>query len=58
MGSTMGNQSEFRAVVDELNAGELLPVIDSVYDLADGRKAFERMEAAQQFGKIVVRVAE
>ncbi len=58
MGSTMGNLSEFRAVVDELNAGELTPVIDSVYDLESGRQAFERMTAGQQFGKIVVRVAE
>ena len=58
MGSTMGNQSEFRTVVDELNAGELTPVIDSVYDLASGREAFDRMATGQQFGKIVVRVAE
>ncbi len=58
MGSTMGNASEFRAVVDELNAGRLEPVIDSIHDLSAGRKAFERMEAGEQFGKIVVRVAE
>jgi NADPH:quinone reductase-like Zn-dependent oxidoreductase len=55
-GSTMGNDAEFDAVVNELNAGRLLPVVDSVYSLADGRAAFERLQSAEQFGKVVVRV--
>jgi NADPH:quinone reductase-like Zn-dependent oxidoreductase len=58
MGSTMGNDDEFRAVVDELNARQLDPVLDSVFDLADGRDAFERLASGRQFGKIVVKVAE
>ena len=58
MGSTMGNDSEFDAVVAELAAGRLFPVIDSVFDLADGRAAFDRMTNAEQFGKIVLRVSE
>ena len=58
MGSTMGNDSEFDAVVSELAAGRLAPVIDSVFDLAHGREAFERMAHAEQFGKIVLRIAE
>jgi hypothetical protein len=28
-----------------------------VYGLEDGRKAFERMASAEQFGKLVVRIA-
>jgi len=56
MGSTMGNDEEFAAVTDELKAGRLTPVIDSVLDLENGRDGFERMAAGQQFGKIVVRV--
>jgi NADPH:quinone reductase-like Zn-dependent oxidoreductase len=55
MGSTMGNDSEFQAVVAELSAGRLLPVVDSVYPLERGRDAFERMAAGTQFGKIVIR---
>jgi NADPH:quinone reductase-like Zn-dependent oxidoreductase len=57
MGSTMGNDAEFAAVVDELRDGRLLPVIDSVHDLGRGREAFERLAAGEQFGKIVVRVS-
>jgi NADPH:quinone reductase-like Zn-dependent oxidoreductase len=57
MGSTMGNDAEFEAVVAELRAGRLLPPIDSAYELADGRAAFERMARGEQFGKIVVRVS-
>jgi NADPH:quinone reductase-like Zn-dependent oxidoreductase len=54
MGSTMGNDAEFDAVTELLRAGELLPVIDGVYPLAESRQAFERMRDAKQFGKIVV----
>ena len=58
MGSTMGNDSEFEAVTDELNAGRLIPVIDSTFSLSQGRKAFERMSNGEQFGKIVIRIPE
>ena len=57
LGSTMGNDSELDAVVTELRAGRLTPVIDSAFDLADGRSAFERMQEGRQFGKIVLRIA-
>lgn len=57
MGSTMGNDAEFDAVVGELRAGRLLPVVDSVYSLRDGRAAFERLQSGEQFGKVVVRVS-
>ena len=53
----MGNDAEFDAVVDELRAGRLLPPVDSVFPLADGRAAFERLASGEQFGKIVVRVS-
>ncbi len=58
MGSTMGNEAEFRAIADELAAGRLLPPVDSVFDLKDGRAAFERLASQRQFGKVVVRIAE
>jgi NADPH:quinone reductase-like Zn-dependent oxidoreductase len=56
LGSTMGNDAEFAAVVDLLREGKLAPPIDRVYDLAEGRAAFERLEHGEQFGKIVVRM--
>lgn len=57
LGSTMGNDEEFDAVVDELRAGRLPVTVDSVFPLADGRAAFERLASGQQFGKVVVRVS-
>jgi NADPH:quinone reductase-like Zn-dependent oxidoreductase len=58
MGSTMGNDAEFEAVIDAIENPGLAPMIDSAFDLADGRSAFERMEHAEQFGKIVLRIAD
>jgi NADPH:quinone reductase-like Zn-dependent oxidoreductase len=54
LGSTMGNDAEFSAIVAELRAGRLLPTVDSVWPLADGRKAFEQLESGKQFGKVVL----
>lgn len=57
LGSTMGNDLEFDAIVNELRSGRLLPRVDSVYRLEEGTLAFERLAAAAQFGKIVVRIS-
>lgn len=56
MGSTMGNDSEFDAIATELRAGRLLPVVDSVVPLSEGRSAFERLASGGQFGKVVLDV--
>ncbi len=58
LGSTMGNDAEFEAVVNQLSEGKLLPPIDSVFPLERGRDAFARLKSGEQFGKVVVRVAE
>lgn len=57
MGSTMGNDEEFDAITAELRAGRLLPPIDSVFPIAQGREAFERLAEGSQFGKIVIDVS-
>ena len=57
LGSTMGNDAEFAAVVDQFRKGRLRPTVDGVYDLEHGRAAFERMQSGAQFGKLVVRIA-
>ncbi len=56
MGSTMGNEAEFDAIVAEFSAGRLAPPVDAVFPLAEGRKAFERMTERSQFGKLVLSV--
>jgi len=57
MGSTMGNDAEFDAVVAELRAGRLIPPVDSVYALDEGRAAFERLASGAHFGKVVIKVS-
>jgi len=57
LGSTMGNDAEFDAIVAELRAGRLVPPVDSVFPLDDSRAAFERLAAGKQFGKVVIRVS-
>lgn len=54
LGSTMGNDAEFDAVVGELRHSRLTPVVDSVWPLEQGRAAFARLLSAQQFGKVVI----
>src|SRR5687767_2928516 len=56
IGSTMGNDAEFAAVVGEFNRGNLMPQVDSVYALTQGREAFEHLKRGEQFGKIVLRI--
>ena len=56
MGSTMGNDAEFDAIVAELAAGHLIPPVDAVFPLAEGRQAFERLRERAQFGKVVLSI--
>jgi NADPH:quinone reductase-like Zn-dependent oxidoreductase len=58
LGSTMGNDAEFDAIAEKLREGKLLPPVDSVFPLEKGRDAFARLKSAEQFGKVVVRIAE
>jgi NADPH:quinone reductase-like Zn-dependent oxidoreductase len=57
MGSTMGNEAEFDAIVAEFSAGRLVPPVDAVYPLSEARHAFERMSGTAQFGKLVLAIA-
>ncbi|MBK8563257.1 MAG: zinc-binding dehydrogenase [Saprospiraceae bacterium] len=57
LGATMGSDRDFSAMLDFVNRHKIVPIIDSVFELADGAKAFERMEKGQQFGKIVLNIS-
>ncbi|MDL2718087.1 MAG: zinc-binding dehydrogenase [Acidobacteriota bacterium] len=57
LGSTMGTDAEFTAMLAAVSAGRLEPVVDSVFPLADVRKAYERMASGDGFGKIVLKVS-
>jgi NADPH:quinone reductase-like Zn-dependent oxidoreductase len=55
-GSTMGTKEDFEAAYELVKTGRARPVIDSVYPLAEARAAHERLEAGEQFGKIVFEI--
>lgn len=54
LGSTMGSCDELRELAALLRGKKIAPVVDSVLPWSDGKKAWERLEAAEQFGKIVL----
>lgn len=56
MGSYMGTKGELIRAARLLFTGQLKPVIDRTFPLADAAAAHQRMEASGQFGKIVLEV--
>jgi len=54
LGSTMGNAAEYAEIVRRLGQGQLRPIVDRVYPIAQARQAFERLAKGEQLGKIVV----
>lgn len=56
IGTTMATAAEFRAVMDLIVRGEMVPVVDKVLPLDAAREAHERLEAGNAFGKIVLKI--
>jgi zinc-binding alcohol dehydrogenase/oxidoreductase len=54
LGTTMGSPADFASMLALFDGGHLGPVIDRVYPLAEAGAALERLERAEQFGKIVL----
>ena len=57
-GSTMGTREDFAGVLELVASGRARPVIDEVFRLEEARAAHERMERAEQFGKIVLQMGD
>jgi NADPH:quinone reductase-like Zn-dependent oxidoreductase len=55
-GSTLGDRTEFKEVLNFMAASRTRPIIDSVFPLRDAAVAQKRMEEGKQFGKIVLRM--
>jgi NADPH:quinone reductase-like Zn-dependent oxidoreductase len=53
-GSWMGRRAELVEVLRFIGDGRLMPVVDSVLPLAEARRAHERIEAREHFGKVVL----
>lgn len=56
LGSYMGTKGELLRAARFFFAGQLTPVVDRTYPLADAAAAQQRLEASGQFGKIVLEV--
>jgi NADPH:quinone reductase-like Zn-dependent oxidoreductase len=54
LGSWMGRRSDLNAALKHIATGALKPVVDSVMPLAEARRAHERLEARDAFGKLVL----
>ena len=54
LGSYMGRKDELFRAAQVFFAGEFRPVVDSTYPLSDAAEAQRRLEAREQFGKIVL----
>jgi NADPH:quinone reductase-like Zn-dependent oxidoreductase len=57
IGTTMSSVSEFNTVMSLIFEKKLKPVIDVVLPLEEAREAHRRLEARQQFGKIVLDIS-
>jgi NADPH:quinone reductase-like Zn-dependent oxidoreductase len=54
LGSTMANDREFRALLQTVASGRLVPRIDRVFPFSEARAAYELVESGGQFGKVVL----
>jgi len=52
----MGSEGEYRRIVELAHQGKLWPVVDSVVPLDQAIRAFERLQAGAQTGKLVIEV--
>jgi NADPH:quinone reductase-like Zn-dependent oxidoreductase len=57
-GSTLGSRREFFELISFLNATKIKPIIDSVFPLCDAANAQHHVEAAKQFGKVVLEIPD
>jgi NADPH:quinone reductase-like Zn-dependent oxidoreductase len=57
-GSTLGSRREFFQLINFLNASKIKPIIDSVFPLCEAANAQRHVEAAKQFGKVVLEIPD
>jgi NADPH:quinone reductase-like Zn-dependent oxidoreductase len=54
LGSWMGRRDDLTAALVHVASGAIAPVVDEVLPLAEARRAHERIEAREHFGKVVL----
>lgn len=55
-GSTMGSPADFQSMIDFVERNHIHPSIDKIFSFAEGENALRRMDNAEQFGKIVIKI--
>jgi zinc-binding alcohol dehydrogenase/oxidoreductase len=58
LGTSMGSPQDFAAMLALFDQSDIAPAIDRVYPMRDAVAAAQRMAESNQFGKIVLRIAE
>lgn len=56
LGTTMGSPVDFAGMTALVSAAKIVPTVDTVFPLAEAERALRHMEAAAQFGKIVLKI--
>jgi zinc-binding alcohol dehydrogenase/oxidoreductase len=54
LGTSMGSEQDFDAMLAFVNQHQLVPVVDKTFPLAEGEAALRYLEAGQQLGKVVL----
>ncbi|MCH7402065.1 zinc-binding dehydrogenase [Belliella kenyensis] len=55
IGSTMGSDADFEAMLAMVSKQKIKPLVDKVYGMEDVVKAFDKMKMGEQMGKIVIK---
>lgn len=56
IGAYLGSKSQLVALHKFMKLKKIRPIIDSIFDLKDAKKAHKKMESSSQFGKIVLKI--
>lgn len=56
LGTTMGSPVDFAGMTALVNTAKIVPTVDAVFPLAEAERALRHMDAAAQFGKIVLKM--
>jgi NADPH:quinone reductase-like Zn-dependent oxidoreductase len=56
IGAYLGTKSQLVSLHKFMKLKRIKPLIDSIYKLQDARKAHEKMEQSNQFGKIIIKI--
>lgn len=57
-GTTMGTEAEFEEMIRFVEEKKIIPIVDQVFQLSNAEAALRHMDSGEQFGKIVLKIAD